>query len=245
MADPYFEVRDGLSEQVEAIRVSHDRFQDMVRSAQNNAPQLKELRRTLVTDIRAADRAHKDLRASVANVDKNRAQFPTIKDAELDSRKAFVNDTQKTLKQVKMGIESEAAKRKMDDDANKSRQVGLDESHQAMSAAMEKGNNRFIESQRLQTKEMIDQQDVALESLGQAVDILNDMGSTINVELKEQDKMLNNLSGDMTDAEGKMNMVNHYLTKLLKTKDGCQYGTIVVLAIILLILVACIIWLPK
>lgn len=245
MGDPYYEVRDALREQVEAIRLSHDRFQDMVRSAQNNAAQLKELRRTLVTDIRAADRAHKDLRASVANVDKNRAQFPTIKDAELDSRKAFVNDTQKTLKQVKMGIESEAAKRKMDDDANKSRLAGLDESHQAMSAAMEKGNNRFIESQRLQTKEMIDQQDVALESLGQAVDILNDMGSTINVELKEQDKMLNNLSGDMTDAEGKMNMVNHYLTKLLKTKDGCQYGTIAVLAVILLILVACIIWLPK
>lgn len=244
-ADPYNEVRDALHQQVDSIRLNHDRFQDMVRSTANNATQLKELRRTLVIDIRAADRAHKDLRATVANVDKNRAQFPTIKDAEFEGRKAFVNNIQKILKQVKMGIESDAAKRKLEDDANKVRLAGMDENQQAMSAAIEKGNNRFIESQRLQTRDMIDQQDIALDHLGQAVDVLNDMGSTINVELKEQDKMLNDLSGEMTDAEGKMNMVNHYLNKLLKTKDGCQYGTIAVLAVILLVLIACIIWLPK
>ena len=72
-------------------------------------------------------------------------------------------------------------------------------------------------------------QDEALEALGKGVDRLNDLGSAINVELKDQEKMLGGLSGDMDEAEGKMNMVNHYLKKLLNTKDSCQYGTIVVL----------------
>ena len=45
-------------------------------------------------------------------------------------------------------------------------------------------------------------------------------------------------------AEHKLGVVTKSLQSLLKTKDGCQIWTIVILGVILIILVACIIWVP-
>ena len=49
---------------------------------------------------------------------------------------------------------------------------------------IEKDNTRFVHGQQQATQEMIGQQDVALDSLGNAVDRLEGMGRTINTELK-------------------------------------------------------------
>ena len=103
-------------------------------------------------------------------------------------------------------------------------------------------NDHFITDQRVQTMQMIDQQDDQLESLGKSVDRLGNIGKDINQELKEQDKMLDNLDKDMEDASSNMASVQEALGKLLNTKDGCQIWTIVVLALILIALVAMVIW---
>ena len=107
---------------------------------------------------------------------------------------------------------------------------------------IKKENDQFITGQRVQTMEMIDQQDNQLESLGKSVDRLGNIGKDINQELKEQDKMLDNLDKDMEDASSNMASVQEALGKLLNTKDGCQIWTIVVLALILIALVAMVIW---
>ena len=71
---------------------------------------------------------------------------------------------------------------------------------------------------------------------------LDNLAHTIGSEIKEQGQMLNKLDEDMDDAGNKMNFVQAQLSKLLKTKDGCQIWTIVILAIILIILVCLVIW---
>lgn len=111
----------------------------------------------------------------------------------------------------------------------------------AMSAA-ERENTAFIKDQRQQTKMMISQQDVQLDALGQAVDRLDNIGRSINVEIKDQNRKLDDLDRDMTDAEHKMNFIQAKLSKLLKTKDGCQIWTIVILAVVLVVLVALVIF---
>lgn len=55
--------------------------------------------------------------------------------------------------------------------------------------------------------------------------------------LSEQNRLLDELDGDIDDAGEKMNFVMGKLSKLLKTKDGCQIWTIVILALILIVLV--------
>lgn len=101
---------------------------------------------------------------------------------------------------------------------------------------IERGNTTFVRGQQQMTHEMINQQDQALDSLGQAVDRLGDMGRSINVELKDQNRMLNELDNDLDDAGKKMNFVMAKLSVLLKTKDGCQIWTIVILSVILIVL---------
>ena len=127
---------------------------------------------------------------------------------------------------------------------------------------IERDNTRFVRGQQQETMEMIEQQDVALDSLGNAVDRLEGMGRTINTELKgmrrrynphreltyfcvfaEQNRLLDELDQDIDDAGEKMNFVMGKLSKLLKTKDGCQIWSIVILSLILIILVGLVVFL--
>ena len=132
-------------------------------------------------------------------------------------------------------MESPAVRRKIEDDENKQKKSIQDDSLGAVTG-IEYENTKFVRSQQQQTKEMIGQQDVQLNSLGQAVDRLEGMGRTINTELKEQNRLLDDLDNDLDEAGEKMNFVMAKLSKLLKTKDGCQIWTIVILAVILVIL---------
>jgi hypothetical protein len=143
-----------------------------------------------------------------------------------------------TLTDVTAGMESTAVRKKMEDDENKSRSKGFDETSNALHNRneIEKDNNRFITDQRQLTKQTINQQDEQLGHLGVAVDRLGAIGRDVNQELKEQNVMIDALETDLDDAGNKMNVVMASLSKLLKTKDGCQIWTIVILALILIIL---------
>lgn len=242
-SDPFYTVRDNVNSQVEKIKVRHEQFLGLVKTVDTSTSvDFKELQKGLVKDVRKADRDLGGLKDAVDMVEKNRLKFPHIKDAELGARKKFVGDMQAVLNDVKGGMESAAVRRKMEDDKNKARRGEFDESSDAMHASIERENNRFIADQRQLTKQTIQHQDVQLDHLGQAVDRLGNMGRDINQELKEQNVMLDGLEKDMGDAGEKMNVVMEGLSKLLKTKDGCQIWTIVVLAVILVIMVCLVIW---
>ena len=101
---------------------------------------------------------------------------------------------------------------------------------------MHEENSKFIKGQKQQTVQMIRQQDDNLEILGSAVDRVGEMAKTINTEVKEQSIMLDGLDQDINDASSRLNTVQEALGKLLKTKDGCQIWTIVILTAILMLL---------
>ena len=143
-------------------------------------------------------------------------------------------------------MESVNTRKKMESDEIKNKNNIVNDSHAALvkgaEMAIEKDNDRFINNQKQQTLEMINRQDESLDHLGQAVDRLGHISRSVNEELKEQNVMLDHLEKDMTVASSNMDQVQKMLGKLLKTKDGCQIWTIVILAIILIVLVALVIW---
>ena len=149
---------------------------------------------------------------------------------------------------VKASSESPGVRRKIEDDLNKTRNKGYDETSNALNSnniksnQIDKDNTRFIADQQTTIKQSITIQDDQLDSLGRAVDHLTVIGTDINQEIKEQNVMLDGLETDLDDAGNKMGVVMASLSKLLKTKDGCQIWTIVILAVILIILIALIIW---
>jgi predicted RNase H-like nuclease (RuvC/YqgF family) len=112
----------------------------------------------------------------------------------------------------------------------------------AIHKEIEEDDNRFIAGQGRQQEQKIAEQNEKLSVLGQGVDNLGVHAKIIKTELEEQNVILGELETDMDNAGDKMNVVMASLSKLLKTKDGCQLWTIVILAVVLIILVALIIW---
>lgn len=145
-------------------------------------------------------------------------------------------------------MESPLIRRKLENDENRARSRGADGSglissgNNNAAAQIAADNTSFIKTQSQVTRTTIDEQDRQLDSLGNAVTRLTLLSGDIKTELVEQDKLLDNLQTDMDDAGNRMEVVMASLNKLLKSKDGCQIGIIVTLAIILIILVALTIW---
>lgn len=183
---------------------------------------------------------------------KRRDKFPHIRDSELESRRQFVLELQHVVDGVKAAADSEGVRRKLESDAARGRRDGHDEAISALSSSSSSGggggsresreNARFLREQRLETQSMIGHQDVAIDSLGVAVDRLGQMGKEVNLELKEQNLLLQGLDDDLDEAGNRMNAVMGSLAKLLKTKDGCMIWTIVLLFLILVLLIALVIW---
>jgi len=236
--DPFHAVRDNVRTYVDRIKVRNEKYQDLVFNSNTaNDPEFKELRKGLIKDIRTADRQVKDLKGTVDMAERNRDKFQHISDSELQVRKAFVDEMTKEIIDVRNAMDSPAVRRKIEDDELKLKRSTNDVDLGAVTN-IERGNTSFVRGQQQITREAISQQDEALVGLGQAVDRLGDMGQTINNELKDQNRLLNDLDRDLDDAGEKMNFVMAKLSSLLKTKDSCQIWTIVILAVILVVLVA-------
>lgn len=243
--DPFYTIRDEVRSQADQVKVRHERFQDLVRSVDTSSNvEFKDLRKGLVKDIRSVDKKVKGLKDAVDMVDKNRSKFPHIKDAELISRKRFVDDTISLLADIKSSMESPSVRRKLEDDENRARRESLEGASAALngSGAIEKENDRFIKDQHQQAKTIIKEQDIQLGHLDSAVDRLHQIGKDVKQELDDQNRMLTALDSDLDAAGNKMNVVQASLSKLLNTKDSCQIYLIVVLTLIFIMLVALAIW---
>jgi len=216
---------------------------DLVRST-NTATntEFKELRKTLAKDVKGVEKQLRDLKGAVDMVENNRAKFPQITNPELGQRKLFIDDSTYTIGDIKKAMESQVVRQKMQKDENEARIASQKTSAMSTSTSSKADNSSFIRNQRQQQHQIIEQQDVMLGDLGSAVDRLGDMGRGINEELKEQNTMLGQMDEDLDEAGEKMNFVMARLAKLLKTKDGCQLWTIIILCLILALLVALVIW---
>lgn len=244
--DPFITIRNEVKAQTEQIKVRHEMFQDLVKNCDtSSSTEFKDLRKGLVNDVRSADKKLKGLKQAIEMVEKNRQKFEQIKDAELATRKRFVDETQKVLNDVKAGMEAPSVRRKIEDDENKSRNnVFKSGSGTASVEVVErsKENDTFIKNNKLVQREMIDEQDENLGHLEKAVDTLGRQAVLIKEETAKQNIMLDDLQRGVDDADNKMSSINAALGKLLKTKDSCQIWSVVILSLILIILVLIVIF---
>ena len=105
----------------------------------------------------------KDLKGAVDMVQKNREKFPHINDGELGTRQQFVDDTQRTLNDLKSGMESPSVRRKMEEDEAKLRRTTGGMSNNSRQATNSSNANAgFIANQRVVTQQNIDEQDIHL-----------------------------------------------------------------------------------
>lgn len=240
--DPFYAVREDVQKQVERIKSRFEKFKEMYRSTDTSTNmEFKDLKKGLGKDLRKVERDLGGLRGAVEQIEKNRVKFPHVKDQELSLRKKFVLDTQASINDIKASMDSSAVRRKIEEDELKNRKQ-MQPAEYSTGNSLENENSAFIGNQKRYVHQQMQEQDAQLETLGSAVERLDDMAGAINEELIEQGKMVSKLEDDLDDAGNKMNFVTAQLSKLLKTKDGCQIWTIVILCAVLIILVCCVIW---
>ena len=269
MDDPFHTVRDNVKNQIERLKIKNDLFLELLQSCDTYTNvEFKELRKSLVREIKATVQDIKGLQGALDMVERKRANFPHINDGEFSNRKQFLCQVNKQITDLRNNMESPQVKKKLESDerqysssannngssSNSSKVLsrnGYTNVSQSPSSAkkdpftvnsIQEENSFFIDNQKHMTTSILHEQDIQLTTLGDAADRLGDIGQQIGQELREQNMMLDQLSDQIDDTEEKMSFVTGALGKLLKTKDRCQLWTIFVLLFILVVLIALVIW---
>lgn len=255
--DPFYMFRGDLVQKLTSVDEELDRYLTVVRTTDTaaNSQQVKETKKQLKRHIKHAESTLSDLETTVRVVERQREKFPHINDAELAQRRSFVDDAKARIVKSKGEMQGEEVKRKVARDER-----ALTERRRNNSAAggsgggssnggakqmeytnvktdsldLEEGDS--ADPARSETLMMMRQQDETLEDLDLAVTRVGYMAETIHEEIDTQNAMLKSLDEDLADAEEQLGVVMGKLAKLLKTKNKCQIGLIVALALVVLIL---------
>merc|ERR550525_74046 len=91
--------------------------------------------------------------------------------------------------------------------------------------------------QRQEQAQLIAQQDQDLTLLSQSAQRLNETARTINTELQDQQKMLEELDEDIDKETEKLNFVMKRVGRLLQTSDNKQLCLIIGLSILMVVLI--------
>lgn len=170
---------------------------------------------------------------TVRMVESKREQFVhIINDTELRSRKSFVAASTDRIQQVKNRMNSDEIKTKLDADEKRKAKVAATQSIPKLNQQDEE----FVQYNNMKAQALLKQQDQTLDELDHAVVRVGRMAETIQDEIGQQNKMLQEVDEDMDDAQQKLGFVMGKLSKMLKTKNKWQLWTIILLALIVFIL---------
>jgi syntaxin 6 len=201
-----------------------------------NVHELKDAKKQLKRHIKNAESTLKDVSITVQAVENNRDKFAHIDDSQLYDRKALVDTSRGRIQHAKDEMNSERVREKqLYDERNKAARRSGDGLLGATNDE-ERQNTAFIMDNQAQTSLLMQEQDETLDELGEVVSRVGEMAGAISEEIGHQNKMLDELDQDMTNAEEELGMVMGNLAKLLKTKDPWQLRTIMCLSLTVVIL---------
>lgn len=236
--DPYFVFRSDLQNKLESadeyladfLRIVHET--DTAVSSLEYRDSKKQLKRHL----KSAESTLRDVQKTVQAVENDRDKFPHIDDSQFFERKSLVETSRSRIQHAKDEMNSDVIKKKiLSDERNKA----VARSGDGLLGAKndeERQNTDFILDNQAQSSMLMQEQDETLDELGNAVMRVGEMAGTIGEEIGHQNKMLNDLDEDMTNAEEELGMVMGKLAKFMGTKNRGQLKTIMILTLIAIIM---------
>jgi t-SNARE complex subunit (syntaxin) len=127
---------------------------------------------------------------------------------------------------------------KMESDSRKeltSRMAAERDSAARGQSSYTRANSDFVKDQANLQQTVRREQDASLDKLGSGLDTLKEMAVAIDAELKDQEKMIEDVDKGVDEAQGKLDGAIKSVEKILKTKDKCQLATIFILVVVFLI----------
>jgi syntaxin 6 len=201
-----------------------------------NTHEYKDVKKQLKRHLKNAESTLKDVSLTVQVVENDRIKFAHIDDSQLFERKSLVDTSRGRIQHAKDEMNSESVKGKLlVDERNKAVRRSGDGLLGATSDA-ERQNTSFILDNQAQTSLLMKQQDETLDELGEVVIRVGEMAGNIHEEIGHQNKMLDELDQDMTNAEEELGLVMGKLAKFLHTKDPWQLRTIMFLSLTVVVL---------
>ena len=189
-------------------------------------------------DLAKADEMCRKVKLAVSNIERNRAKYPHIDERELGARLAFVERLDAAVANMRATFGSRETAGKMEADARKelaSRVARETDGAARGGSAYTKANADFIKEQGGAQATIRREQDVVLDKMSSSLDTLKEMSQAIDAELKDQEKMVDDIDKTTDEAQGKMDGALKSIEKMLKTKDRCQLITIFALVVIFVI----------
>lgn len=237
--DPYYVVKDEVQDAITKLQAMHEDWQRLLRS-ENTAThsRFQELHSEIAAELRQLDYDLQDITETVKAVEGNRAHF-SIDDAEVQSRKDFVQTSRDTVRSIQESVTSRESLGKIDTDRRQAlgtSRLDAAPDETPSSALAHRESEAFLERQRQEQQQIVAQQDQDLNLFSQSAKRLRETAKVINVELQDQQKMLEELDDDIDREVEKLNFVLKRVGKLLKTSNRGQLLLVVGLSALLMVL---------
>jgi len=234
--DPFYVVKEKVQSLIGKLSQDFEQWKETLANSNTyRSSNFKPLTQQVKVALKTVNVDLRDLEQTIKIVDANRDKFKDITDAELASRKKFVNEMRVIVQDVTSTLSSPKTKAKLERDQSEalmrtdSRKTGLE-------AARHEEGADFVEGKRLAQAQIEAKQDVVLEDMEQALGRLTEMSKDIGTGLKESNEMLNQMDGDLDENLAHMNIVMKKLGKLLQTSDTGKICCIIALFALALIL---------
>ena len=251
--DPFDTVRAEVAGALAAAEGKHAKWGEARRRKPVRHDECKLLLAELLTVLEGIEADLGDMDAAVTMVERNRARFSTLDDAEVSSRRTFVRSSMRLAQSIREDVFAHApTKRAGSSPAGRgsaaseregllraeastppSSESGLvsvggaaREESQHKTAAMNAAFDHQMQMQHTQEQE----QDEVLDGLHSAVGRLKNMGVEMNDEITTQNRMLRDLEAQVDTASGAMDSLKTKMKALAGRKDKGKLCTILVLS---------------
>lgn len=238
-SDPYYVAKDEVQAAFKKVRAMHEEWKRLLHSENTARSQrFQELHSEIAGELRQLDFDLQDITATISMVEENRAKF-RFDDAEIASRKGFVSTTRASVREIQDSVTGRQAQSKIEADQRQllTSNAGSSRAAEERQTRIARDNQDFLDRQRMEQAQIIAQQDEALAELSASAQRLGHTAQTINVELREQQRMLEALDEGIDRETEKLNFVMKRMGRLLKTSDNKQLCLIVGLIVLLVVLI--------
>ena len=90
-------------------------------------------------------------------------------------------------------------------------------------------------------REMLDEQDEALDDLSVAAERTKDISLAVNDELDLHAKLLDGLEDDVEDTRGRLHLASRAVKRMMRRGSNCRQYSIVALVLVVCVLMLCLI----
>jgi len=240
--DPFYVVKEKVQDLIEKLSGDFNRWKELLETTNTSSNrQFENLTQTIKVALKKLTVDLNDLAQTTKIVSDNRLRFRDITDAELDSRKKFVNDMKTFVQDCQDSLDSDRTKRKIENDKREAL-LNKSDNLSGYDKEVEREAKEFVDMKQ-QTQVGIEiKQDQILDDMITALGRLGDVSDTINSELVSQNQMLVEFDNEMDETQGRMDIVMKKLNKMLGDSDRGRIGCIIFLIVTVIILLVIIIY---